>query len=184
VLADDLDVHGRVEQVVARREQLGADRHREQAGRAEVDDHADQVLDPDHLVVQGEPEVLGQAVTDRLGLFLGLHPDRLADHLAEQVVEHAEPDQPADDRESVAEHDRPVAGVGQREVRVLGGHVARLQEVAKQVPEQVADYRPDDRGVDRGTHPPRPPTRAGRLAAAGSVRLFRLCLDGHAVTSS
>ena len=60
VLADDLHVDLRGEDVVRRGEQLSPDRHGEQASRAEIDDHADQVLDADHLVVELVPEVLGQ----------------------------------------------------------------------------------------------------------------------------
>jgi hypothetical protein len=42
---------------------------------------------------------------------------RLAEHLADQVVEHAEPGQPADDSEAVAEHDREVVVVGRAATR-------------------------------------------------------------------
>jgi len=48
----------RVEVLVARLSELGAEEHREQAADAEEDDRRDDVLDPDHLVVGVDPEVV------------------------------------------------------------------------------------------------------------------------------
>jgi hypothetical protein len=55
-------------------------------------------------VVERVPEVPGEAA-DGFPLLLKLRY-RPAEHLPDQVVEHAEPDQPAEHQEGVAEHDR------------------------------------------------------------------------------
>ena len=178
VLAHHHQVRAGVHDVVGRRQQLGPDGHREQATGAEVDDHPDQVLEADHLVVQREPEVPGQPAR-RLFLLLG-YWHRLADHLPEQVVEHAEAAQPADGAEHVAEHEREVVHVGQRVPGVAVG-----QHVAEPVPEEVADDGADEAGVEGRPHPPRPGRAGGgRPSARGLLRLLRLYLDGHPVTSS
>ena len=175
VLADHLQVGGGAEHVVARREQLGPDRHGQQAAGEEVDQHADQVLDADHLVVERVPEVPGEAA-DGFPLLLKLRY-RPAEHLPDQVVEHAEPDQPAEHQEGIAEHDRHVVAVGRPAAR---RQEARGHEVAEPVPEDIADDRADERGVPCRAQPPRALLgRAARLTSAGRLRAFRLGFDGH-----
>ena len=133
----------RAQDVVAGRQQLGPDRHREQPAGEEVRDHAVQVLDAHDLVVEREPEVLGKAPLGRV--FLLVHvAQRFPGHRAQQVVEHAEPGQPPDGGERVAEHDRDVVGVREQVLRVPAG-----QEVAEQVAQEVADHRSDQAGVRR-----------------------------------
>jgi hypothetical protein len=110
VLAHDLHVDLRAEHVMHRRQQFRPDRHREQAGGAEVDEHADQVLNAHHLVVERVPEVAGQAGCLVLGQG-ARHHRRAAGYLPQEIAEDSEPGQPADDRQHVSEHDRPVAGV-------------------------------------------------------------------------
>jgi hypothetical protein len=97
--------------VIVRRQQLGPDRHGEQAAGQEVSDHAVQVLDAHYLVVQREPEVLGQA-GPLLAKEPGLLGQRLAPHQQEEVVKDAQAGQPPDDRERVPQHDRDVVLVG------------------------------------------------------------------------
>src|SRR6202000_1425855 len=93
----------------------------------------------------------------------------------------AEPDQPAEDQEAVAEHDRKVVVIGRAAAR---RHEARGHEVAEPVAAVVADDRADEGGEDVRAHPPSPLLRGGaRLAAAGRLRAFRLGFDSHGGTS-
>ena len=178
VLAHHLDVGAGIEHVVGRRQQFRPDRHREQAGRAEVDDHSDQVLDADDLVVQGVPEEPGDAGRRLVFLFEDRH--RLAEHLPEQVVEHAQAAEPADRPEHVPEDEREVVRIGQRVAGVAAG-----QEVAQPVTNHVAEHGADQSSVDRGPHPPRPGRTRGRRSLSRRVLcLLRLYFDGHPVTSS
>ena len=81
----------RVEELVARLRELGAEEHREQAADAEEDDRRDDVLDPDHLVVGVDPEVVAPRVRAVPGVVLG--PRRAAGRVVRPVVEAAEPDE-------------------------------------------------------------------------------------------
>jgi hypothetical protein len=170
VLAHHHQVVAGAESVVGRREQLGPDRHREQAAGEEVDDHAEQVLDADDLVVEGVPEVLDQAARGRMLDVV----QRLAEDHPPQVVEHPEPGQPADGAERVPEHDRDVVGVRQRVLRVAAG-----QEVPQPVAEKVTPHAQDDAGVEGRPHPPGPPHSAiARAVRLDSLRTW-LSLNSH-----
>ena len=57
VLADDRYVGARTEDVVGGGEQLGPDRHGEQPAGEEEEQHAEQVLQTNHLVIGGELEI-------------------------------------------------------------------------------------------------------------------------------
>ena len=61
----------RVEVLVARLRELGAEEHREEAADAEEDDRRDEVLDADHLVVGVDAEVVAPRARAVAGVVLG-----------------------------------------------------------------------------------------------------------------
>ena len=74
--------------------ELGADQHRDQAADEEEEEGGDDVLDPDHLVIGVELEVVAPDCRAVLGVVLG--DRRRAGGPAEPVVEGAEADQEAE----------------------------------------------------------------------------------------
>ena len=74
--------------------ELGADQHRDQAAAEEEEEGGDDVLDPDHLVIGVEAEVVLPRGRPVLGVLLG--NGRLARCPAEPVVEAAQSDQEAE----------------------------------------------------------------------------------------
>ena len=97
-----------VDELHPRLGELGAHEHGQQAGDDEEDDRRDQVLDPDHLVVGVDPEVVAPAVRAVTGVVL--RHGRLAARVARPVVEAAEADEEADrhGRERHGREDRAV----------------------------------------------------------------------------
>src|SRR4029077_4090285 len=94
--------------------------------------------------------------------------------------EYAQPGQPADHADDIAEDEREVVHVRQCVPGVVPG-----QEVAQPVTDEVADDGADDPGVYGRAHPPWPgQARADRSGSRRFLRLLRLYLDGHPVTSS
>ena len=99
--------------------QLGADQHRQQAADEQEEERGDRVLDPDHLVVGVDAEVVAPAVGAVRGVVLG--PGGLARRPVEPVVarprgrqeEQRHGDQ-RDDRDRVAVDDRVVVHQRQR----------------------------------------------------------------------
>ena len=86
----------RVEELVARLRELGAEEHREHAADAEEDDRRDDVLDADHLVVGVDAEVVAPRLRTVTRVILG--PRRAAARVVEPVVEPAEADEEAERR--------------------------------------------------------------------------------------
>ena len=98
----------RVDEVRARLGQLGAHQHRDQAAYQQEEERVDHVLDPDHLVVGVDPEVVLPAVGAVAGVVLrtGAPPRRPV----EPVVEAAEADQEAERRGDQRDRQDRVAG--------------------------------------------------------------------------
>ena len=116
-------------------QQLGADQHRVEAAEEEEEPDADEVLQADHLVVGREAEVAPDP-----GRLAHGQVDRAPEHAADGIVEEAEADEPADDREDVAEQQRDVVLIGRRdEVDV------RADALADPLPDRVPDQREHDR---------------------------------------
>src|SRR6185437_6770674 len=96
----------RVEVLVARARELGAEEHRQEAADEEEDDGRDDVLDADHLVVGVDPEVVAPAAGAVTRVILG--PARAAGGVVGPVVEAAEPDQEAErERDEADRGERP-----------------------------------------------------------------------------
>ena len=125
--------------------ELGAERLRAEPANQEEDERRDQVLDPDHLVVGVDLEVVLPAIGAVVVVVLGLR--RRADHVAEPVVEAADAEDEADRHQEQhrREGDRP-----------------RVPVPA----EQVADAPP----AERCRCPPPPTSRAGRATSPGGSR--------------
>ena len=63
--AEEAVVRVRVHELAARRGQLGADHHRQQAADEHEEERRDDVLDADHLVIGVDPEVVAPATSRR-----------------------------------------------------------------------------------------------------------------------
>ena len=146
MLADDLDVGARPEDVGCGAQQLGPDRHRQEATGEQEPQHADHVLEADDLVVEGEAEVARPALARPLGQRLA------ADQLCERVIEGTDAEQPAEHADAQAEHDGDVV----RPVRcgAVHGRVVAGDDVADPVAEQVAPDGADGGGADVLGQPP------------------------------
>ena len=87
----------RVDELEARLRELGAEEHRHEPADREEHERRDQVLDPDHLVVGVDPEVVLPRVRAVARVVLG--PRRAAGDVVEPVVERADAREEADRRE-------------------------------------------------------------------------------------
>ena len=93
------------EELHARLGQLGADQHGEHAAHEQEEERGDRVLDPDHLVVGVDAEVVAPAVGAVAGVVL--RPGGAPDRPVEPVVAGADADQEEDrDREQLDDRDR------------------------------------------------------------------------------
>ena len=158
----DQDVEGlRVEELVARLCELGAEEHREHAAGAEEEDRRDEVLDTDHLVVGVDAEVVLPRARTVTGVILG--PRRATTHVVQPVVE------PADAGEEAERDGHELDG---DDVRALPGRVPREQRA-----------QPDDDGqaeaeADRRHPKDTQPARRQQPAEARRRRRRFVCVLG------
>ena len=166
VLADDVDVGPRTEDVVRRAEQLSAYPHRQQAGGEEEDQHPDEVLHADNLVVLGHAEIAHPRAcgNDRCRL--------PAEHLEDRIGEGADADQPSEHAEAHGQHHRDVVVGG-----VLGKGVVGEDEVAYEPTEEPAPDGADDRPAQVGLQPVRTPGEEpmARRELTGEGRVCGVC---------
>ena len=116
--------------MVVGREQLGPDQHRVQAANEEKDADAEEVLDPDHLVVGREPEVapdpafvLADEPTGNLDAANGENVLKLIAFLRAQTGKTF----------IIATHDLNVAAHAGRIIRLLDGKIASIENAVGSV---------------------------------------------------
>ena len=130
----------RVDDLGAGLGELGAHHHRDRAADEEEEEAGDDVLDPDHLVIGVELEVVAPAVRAVLGVVVG--HGRGARGPAEPVVEAAEADQVAERRGDRGHDDVRIVGRVGLEDREAGD---RAQGDHEPEAERAADQRAEKR---------------------------------------
>ena len=123
--AEEAVVRVRVDELRARRRELGAHEHRQQAADEHEEERGDDVLDPDHLVIGVDAEVVLPGVRAVARVVLG--PRRAPGRPVEPVVEGAEADEEEqrrgdqrDDQDRVLPARVPAVGAVERVREAVG----------------------------------------------------------------